>query len=343
MDRSKFISKESLKTQFQTPNAKFIINVWLMTKSQTQYIDDFQDQWLVDVYNNEINSFESLDAIVDDIFKYVDKISMPSKLSAWMANFYQSEQLRFVCKKWLDERPLLTLPEYTCTEEKLTKIDGSHPSLAIVFYMNHINPQFAGFYLENVLAYCIYNDYNLWKQKELTDISVQILNDVDSLTITNNDIELVKHKCFNAAGDFRSLPHGLLYITFTQAIAKKLTSSCFISLFKFLDIIDDPFYNNQVSNYVKDLGECSYVRALQKFKNEQFHSVSAYKTINDKYISGELDFTFPNSIIDAKCTKVPHISQWASQLYIYKLITGHTSNTLQIISFLNNTVYKFNF
>ena len=342
MDRSKFISKESLKSVFQTPNAKFVINVWLMTKSTTQFIDDFQDQWLVDVYNAEINSFESIEDIIDDVFKYIDQISMPSKLSAWIANFNQSEQLKLIARKWLETRPILTIPEYTVTEEKLSRIDGSLPSLAIVFYMNHLNPQFAGFYLENILAYCIYNDFDLWKEKELGEVNVQRLNDKDSLTITNNDIELIKHRCFNDE-QFKSIPHAILYVTFVQSIAKKLTVSSYVSMFKFLDMIDDEFYNHQVIQYISELESCSAIKSLQRFKNERFHSVDAYNTIDGKYISGELDFTFPNSIIDAKCTKSPHTSQWAAQLYIYKRITSHPSSTLQIISFLNNTVYKFVF
>ena len=342
MDRSKFISKELLKSNFQSANAKFIINIWLMTKSQTQYIDDFQDQWLADTYNNEINSFESLDDIIDDIFKYIDSITMPSKLATWIANFNQSEQLRLVCRKWLEKRPILTIPEYTVTEEKLQKIDGSRPSLAILHYLNHLNPQFAGYYLENVLAYCIYDDFELWKDHEVHSISVQILNDADSLTITNNDIDLIKHRCYKG-DEFKSLPHAILYVTFLQAVAKKLTSQSYFSFFKFTDTIDDEFYQAQIFNYINDLMSTSVIKSLQRFKNENFHSLSVYAYIHDKYISGELDFYFPFTILDAKCTKTSHISQWAAQLYIYKQLTTHKAQTLQIISFLNNSLYKFTF
>ena len=342
MDRSKFISKELLKSNFQSPNAKFIINVWLMTKSTTQYIEDFQDQWTADVYSNDINAFDKIEDIIDDIFKYIDSITAPSRLAIWIANFVQSEQLRIICRKWLEKRPILTIPEFLITEEKLQKIDGSRPSLAILHYMNHLNPQFAGYYLENVLAYCIYNDYELWYEKEVRPVSVQLLNDTDSLTITDNDIKLIKHRCYKGE-EFKSLPHALLYVTFLQAIAKKLTSQSYFSLFKFADMIDGDFYQEQILNYISDLGSTSFVQSLQRFKNEDFHGVNTYKTINNKYISGELDFIFPCHILDAKCTKTSHINQWAAQLYVYKLMTDHPSNILEIISFLNNTVYRFAF
>ena len=342
MDRSKFISKDALKLAFQSPQAKFVINAWLMTKSQNQFIDDFQDQYLVDVYGDEINSFDSIEDIINDIFKYVDKITMPSKLSTWIANFHSSEQLNLVCHKWLEERPLLSLPNFTYSEESLTLMNGAKPSLATLYYMNVINAQLTGYYLENILAYCIYNDVELWRQKESKEVTVQILNQSDSLTITDSDITVLKHRCSNENG-FKSLPHELLYLTFVQAINKKLTGSAYTSFFKLADFIDDEVYNASICRYIDELSKCSYVQSLQKFKNENFHSISVYKVIDGKYISGELDFMFPNSIVDAKCTRSPHIAQWAAQLYVYKLLTNHQANNLAIVSFLNNTVYKFNF
>ena len=342
MDRSIFISKDALKHEFQNPDAKFIVNLWLMTKSSTQSIDEFQDQWMANLYSKEINEFESLDSMLNDIFRYIDSISMPSKLAAWISNFTSSEQLRSIAANQLQTRPLLVLPAYSYTEDRLMKIDGSQPSLAIIYFMNHLNPQFAGFYLENILAYCIYDDIELWKSNELNEINVQRLNDPDSLTITNADVEMIRHQC-ETDGEFKSIPHSILFATFIQACAKKLTSNVYVAFNRFAEMLNDHVYVDQVMNYIRDLASTSFVKSLHRFKNERFHSIECYKTIDGKYLSGELDFVFPNTIIDAKCTKASHINQWAAQLFLYKRIIDHPSMTLQIISFLNNTIYKFNF
>lgn len=324
--KASYISRNSIPVQFQSSEGKEAVNLWLCSKSCNQDITTFDEQAAADKYKEEISAFENVNALIDDIFTRIDSNESPSKIASWYSNL-SVEQIGELCKAQRSARPYLQLVLPTVSEMKLKKEDGSEPSLAIVHYLNHISPQFAGYFLENVIAHILDIPQSQWVVEHYT------------LPISENDKKLFEYITRSTFEDDR--PSVILVESIKQWIAKRITIDSYEPIFKFCELMNDEIIHKQICDYIDDLSECEPIKNWKRLPLElKKHSLEVAGFIDTKYLHGEIDFLIANRIIDIKACKDIKLSSWFAQTMMYKCLYKGPVQHLKIISLLNNTIYS---
>lgn len=246
MNRHVFISRNYLKPEFQSDDAKYIVNLWLMMKAGKSNIEEFDEQYLISQYSKELNTFATVEDIIKIIQSYVEKIESPSKLSGWifsLQNIVESE--------WCE------IPEYKMEENRLCSSDNSEPPLAIVHYLNHISPQLCGYYFENILAYCLHG-------LNETDWQVQLCGIETIISFSKDDQLLIEKLCPE------STVGKILLQTIKQYIAKRINIDTYSNIYNFIDAVKSN--ETEISKYIYSISTTGYVQRYKTYKEIQ-HSV----------------------------------------------------------------------
>lgn len=326
LTKASYISKDLIPAQFQTRDGKEAVNLYLCSLSSNNNILTFDEQAATDKFKESLSKFESIDALLDDVFKRLDLIESPSKIAIWYSNFAVDEIYK-ICSKHISSRAYLQLHLPTVTEQRICKADGSEPSLAIVHYLNHVSPQFAGYFFENVISHVCSVD-------ETSDWSVAHYN----LPLSEDDKRLFKYLSLNKTS---ALISQILLRSIKQWISKRVTLEAYEPIFKFCDELKDEEIVSQVEHYIRDIADCEPFKNWSQLSSElKKHSIDAAGYIKDKYFHGEIDLLIANSIIDVKVCKDINLTSWFAQTSIYKQIAHSSVSHLAIISLMNNKIYK---
>ena len=314
MSRHGFISKNLLKPEFQSDDAKYIVNIWLMTKTNKNDVERFDDQYLILQYSEEVNKFETTNDIIAAIQEYVEKIESPSVLSGWIVSLQKIVDLEW-CK----------IPEFKMEEVRLCCSDNTEPPLAIAHYLNHISPQICGYYFENILDYCFRGLYE-------AEWQVQLCGNNNVISFSHDDQQLIEKLCPD------NVPGKILLQSIKQYIAKSIKIETYKHIYSFIDAVVK--YETEITKYIYTLGNTGYVQRY-KTHREFYHSIDVEGRYRNLYQHGEMDFLIGNTIIDAKACKHIHLLQWFVQMNIYRELHDIHINRMEIVSFLNNKIYKF--
>lgn len=337
MERFRYINKLALPDTLQGENGKFIVNIWLMTKSQKQSLTDFDEQHLAALYTNDICKLGNTDNVLEDIFKYVDGIDKPSKLSYWIANF-SIPLVQEACGRRLMERAFLAMPSLDINEKRLCTAGGVEPPLAIVHYFNHLAPQFAGYYFEQALALAI--DCGE-RELSIDEIEPTHTGETDALPIRDEDKQLLKHllEQVGCAGAAERRPVQLLRKAIIQSLSNKILITSYDAIYKFIDALRDNVLVNAVEEYIDALSNTAYVQRLRKL-TPRLHGVDLAGTIGSHFLHGEADFIVGNIVIDAKACKQIKTDCWFAQLNLYRqLYKDIDLRHMEVVSLMNNRVY----
>lgn len=314
MSRHSFIPRIYLKPEFQADDAKYVVNLWLMMKAGRNNIEEFDEQYLISQYSNELDTFATVEDILKVIRKYVERIESPSKLSGWIISLQN-----IIESKWCE------IPEYKLEEVRLCNSDNSEPPLAIVHYLNHISPQLCGYYFENILDYCLRGLIeSIWQ--------VQLCGKDAVIAFSKDDQDLIEKLCPT------SIPGKILLQSIKQFIAKQINIMTYTDVYNFIDAVKDN--ETAISKYIHSLSTTGYVQRYKAYKEIQ-HSIDVEGRYRGLYQHGEMDFLIGNTIIDAKACKNIHLQQWLLQMNIYREIHDSGISKMEIVSFLNNKIYHF--
>lgn len=336
MERFRYINKLALPDSLQNDNGKFAVNIWLMTRSQKQSLIDFDEQHLATLYTNDICKLGNTDSVIEDIFKYVDGIDKPSKLSYWIANF-SIPIVKEMCDRWLTNRTFLSMPSLDVNEKRLCTASGVEPPLAIVHYFNHLNPQFAGYYFEQALALAI--DCKS-EDVSIDEIEPTHTGENDALPIREEDKRLLNHLLLQlSTGADERRPVQLLRKAIVQSLSNKVLITSYSAIYKFMDALRDDLIVNAVEEYIDALTNTAYVQRLRKL-TPRLHSVDLAGTIGSHFLHGEADFIVGNIVIDAKACKQIKTDCWFAQLNLYRqLYKDIDLRHMEIVSLMNNRIY----
>ena len=277
---------------------------------------------------------------------------------------------------YLIQRKYLILPEFEIKTFPITLPDGSQPPLAVVNTLNMIDPIFTGFFLENLfyLSYkfqlsnfteknneiVINKDLiNLFKKSLTTNFSLETDFSIDkssSIPMNKYDIEYIKNVFNRLLTEDKNnnciLLYYNLYISFKQLIKKQLNTNHYTVLFKFIEFLSNKINSQALMIYFLNLAKTALIKSFRKFKDLKTHGIEKIINLNSennpdnqliKYLSGEIDFLFPNMILDTKAYKSNPITQWAGQLYLYSLLNNNLSSRYLIFNFLNNNIVEYKF
>ena len=317
MSRHSFIPRNLLKPEFQNDDAKYAVNIYLMTKANKNIVADFDEQHLALTYADEINAFETIEDICKNIKDYVERFESPSKLAGWIVSLQQlfgNDNL-----EWLQ------IPKHEMEENRLCCSDFSEPPLAIVHYLNHLSPQFCGYYFENILHYCIHGLTN-------TEWKVELCGNDKSISFSAEDIKLLEKQVPD------TIPGKILLETIKQYVNKKIEIESYTAIYKFIDAVKE--YAAEIETYISKLSTTGYV-IKNKAHTEYKHSVNVEGRYHGLYQHGEMDFLIGKTIIDAKACKQIHLEEWFMQLNIYRELYDIRISKMEIVSFLNNRIYRF--
>ena len=322
--KAAYISRESLPAQFQSREGKEAVNLYLCSLSSNNNIVTFDEQSAAEKYKEIISKFETIDALLDDIFKRLDMKESPSKTAIWYLNLAVDEIAK-LCSKQISTRAYLQLALPTITEQRICRADGSEPSLAIVHYLNHVSPQFAGYFFENVIAYIIdiKNDENWYVEHY-------------ELPLSDDDKRL-----FEYLSSGSSLVSQLLLQSIKQWVRKRITLESYEPIFKFCESLKDDTIRVQVENYIKEIADCEPFKNWRTLPSDlKKHSIDVAGYIFDKYFHGEIDLLIAGRIVDVKVCKDIKLTSWFAQTSIYKQLASFPVAHLQIVSLMNNKIYK---
>ena len=352
---------------------KKIIQLWgLMIQESDEKYKSFDVRTIYKfIYPNGFNGSSKI--FLKQLFDYLDSISSPSLLTKWMEIFYKFPEFKKYLtlpniepdENYFDTHQYLFLPNYTLNRERLSLADGSQPFLSLNYQLNFIDPIFTGYFLENLFYYSY--TINLDELKEIegriiispsidykltNEITSEIeklstvyrSNDPNSLILKQDDKKFIQSRITRAL-EKNNYPiiYSSIIKSFSQYINKKLSSDCFRSLYNFLDFFDDNLNCEYLLKYFYQLSKTGFVYGLRKFKD--LNNVHGRRLIMEEpvYLSGEIDFKFPNMILDTKAYKNEELNKWASQLYLYKLMNKNKNINCVILNFLNNTIYEYKF
>ena len=324
--KAAYISRDSLPLQFQSREGKEAVNLYLCSLSSNNNIITFDEQAAAEKYKETVSRFETVDSLLDDIFKRLDMNESPSKTAIWYANLAVDEIAK-LCYKQVSARPYLQIQLPTITEQRICKSDGSEPSLAIVHYLNHISPQFAGYFFENIIAYIIdCAEDERWCVEHY------------ELPLSEDDKRL-----FEYLSSSDGLVSKLLLQSIKQWVRKRITIESYEPIFKFCEILKIPEIRNQVENYIRDIADCEPFKNWKLLSSDlKKHSLDVAGYIADKYFHGEIDLLVAGRIVDVKACRDIKLTSWFAQTSIYKRLLTSPCAHLQIISLMNNKIYKAN-
>lgn len=345
-----YLNKNLLPEFLCNPEGKQLTCLWLLTKSDKQNFETFNDSYLLRLYSDELAKFQSSEELLEYILKYIESLEFPSSLSKWINNIYLfNEYFYEITRKY-------EFPKYEISESPLCFENGMKPSLSIPSYLNFVSPQMTGYFIENVFAYLIRGHKYCLKSKFKSCIDYTYLTKISATSnpLTETDKEQLLIHLSND-GYYKTYIHWLTHISIGQFINKSLSCDKYNEIFKFIQAIDNEKQLILIDKYINELNETVYLKHLKELyttypENENFHSVNVAGTINGtkNNLHGECDYVFmkPYTIIDAKVANNPTLNTWFNQLMIYKKLMDNDklpNPKLKIISFLNNTIYTFKY
>ena len=351
MQNYQFIAKDFLPTELKNDIGKKLVFLWLMTKDERQSIETTNAQALAPFYASELQAL-SPESAFREIVAYVDSLSHPSAVSKWINNLDVLAVDWFAPKlRSLNRSHYLQPPSLEISSEPLQFVSHLQPPTSFIAHLNSIDPQLTGYLLENIFAKLLYPSEDIWRREE------NVLEPIDPGFSSDNLAWNPENQVYydlllkNDFGEFKSTYHALLYLSIKQYFNLDFSAQGIIKASNFLDFFTRVFPQalKLLHSYSQALASTNYVKyfkskiALLGEKAFPFHSIPLHGEIENKEYTGEADFIIGDTIIDAKAVRSPIPRTWFAQVNIYRQLYKFPINNLEVISFLNNSIYRFKF
>lgn len=345
-----YINKECLPNDLRNDYGKRIAFLWLLTKDDRQTVENSSAQNLAPFYVEELKKL-TLESGFEAVINYIDTLTHPSAVSKWINNIdsllieeWFPNKLRALRRTHYLQPPTLeisTTPLYEPTHLQ--------PPIAFIAHLNAVDAQLTGYLIENIFARLLYPSDEKWRSEEHVNEKITPGESVDGLAWSEGNQLYYDRMLKNEFGEFKSVYHALLYLTVKQYFNMDYSASGVGKSATFIDFFvrDLPSAFEMLHAYSQSLASTTYVawfkRKIELLGDDAFpfHSISLHGEIEGKEYNGEADFIIGDTIIDAKAVKQPVPRTWFAQVNIYKQLCSRTINTMEVISFLNNTVYHF--
>ena len=345
MENFDYISTEAVPLiidRNDKPNIKLgkrIVYLYLAMKNNSMY----NVTRLCYMYSS-VTSLMTIDEILDEVIRYIDTISHPSIVSQWI---YLISNLG-LCDYLENRLTIMNRTHYlfpkgiTYKKSILQTVSHEQPPTLMISILNSIDPQLTGFLLENILANIIGID------EPPPSIPGNIDTDL-AWNDKNTDVFFAILK--NEIGEWKSKYHFLIYASIMDYFKLSFDSDGVSKAAEYMNYftIVNPSAIRLLRDYENVLSETTYVKSLSRrvIDGIPYHGIRVNGTIESKSYQGEIDFVIGDSIIDAKAVKITKSNEeekvltWFSQVNIYRKLYNKNIKHLEVISFLNNTVYTF--
>ena len=239
--------------------------------------------------------------------------------------------------------------------------------------MNKISPTFTGFFLENLIYEAMLTEEQIAEINKNTNIddwsTMNLHVENNSVMLTDGNKEVLKIICLKANNE-KDYIWKLFVRSIKQFIGNRFSIDNFDDILAFKEFLEFKYNYDCVKNYIKEIRECTWVQRIREKrgisvehsvvlagfleKNSEMNSGIENEMSNEvkcevkceKYLSGEIDLLFGNTIIDIKAYKNDTPDVWFAQTYLYKLMwenanPGKTINHINVVNLLNNRIYTY--
>ena len=350
MQNYQFIAKDFLPQEMRNDAGKRIAFLWLMTKDTCQTVEASNAQSLAPFYSNELQEL-TIEKAFEQIIQYIDSISHPSSVSKWINSLDVLSLDWFPSKLRVMKRIHYLQPINLQVSEELLRFPTHvQPPTAFIAHLNALDPQLTGYLLENILAKLLYSSESKWREIEEVDEPIIPGQSNDELAWNETNQKYFDSLLKNEFGEFKTIYHALIYLSIKQYFRLDFSAFGICKSVAYIDFFTRicPESFKLLNEYTQALNQTTYVSYLkskvQMIGNADtpFHSIPLHGMIEGKEYTGEADFIIGDTILDAKAVKLPIPRTWFAQINIYRQLQG-VAKKLEVISFLNNRIYRFNY
>ena len=286
------------------------------------------------------------ESIVDEFCQYEESVINVSQ-KCRLLTFIKDFQLEYPgILNGLD-----VYPDYNVEIVDLSNGKDEMPDLGIVWEINRIAPAFCGMLFENIIAYCLNTNDNVWDLSETlvenksnvsnkmieglierNFINKRLIHRDSHVKINSKDVIMIDAEKLSEE-HFISLAHYLVFRSLLHFMKRDLTGQ---DVENALNVLD--YLKNNVElfdDYMEEMRNSTLVKNMKKWTKLQHGIIK-----RESKLSGEVDFISDQAIVDVKCYKEEELDDWFGQLWLYEKLFGKRNN-LWIVNAYNNKIYKY--
>lgn len=317
---AKYIKNERLKgSKYEVDGGKGLVYMRLMM--------DAPD--IIERIPDEIKQKDPK-VLCEELAVYINSLQHPSRLSTWIAELKCDPDVWDLFTTYHEPNGLLSIPYIEVWNTR-----GLGTSISIPVELNRVSPIATGHLIEGLMALAI-------DEPIQTDVMgiVQVF-DPDALlaTISKDDLQRLHELSFGSCVPIMALRYAIISVL--SKVRANDEGRMLEELFNLIEYIKRDTNMYRINSYYEELRRSPYIASIRSAPFKR-HGMQIAGEVNGVVIKGEADFIVDDRVIDAKVYKqVDHrdITRFMMQTYLYAKACGRTITRLEIVSFMNSTIY----